>query len=101
METSLAIYEALLQANVPSAAARNVAEKLEKDMATELATKSDLRHLEQLMNQRFTAAEQVMDARFAAFDLKLQNMESRLLIRLGGLMTALFALAGGLMALLR
>lgn len=39
METSLAIYEALIQASVPAAAARRVAESLEKDMTSNLATK--------------------------------------------------------------
>jgi hypothetical protein len=41
METSLAIYEALIQATVPPPAARRVAECLERDMTSNLASKSD------------------------------------------------------------
>jgi hypothetical protein len=42
METSLAIYEALIQANVPHPAARRVAECLEKDMASSLPVYGNL-----------------------------------------------------------
>ena len=94
METALAIYEALIQANVPAPAARRVAEALEKDMSSNLATKQDLRHLEQLMETRFEAA----DGRLL---LLLQNQESRIVIKLGALMTILFGVASAVVALLR
>src|SRR6187200_3068735 len=58
------IYEALIQANVPPPAARRVAESLEKDMSSTLATKQDLHHLEQVMNSRFDALEARFEARF-------------------------------------
>lgn len=49
MQTSLAIYEALIQAKVPIDAARRVAERAwERDMTSMLATKQDLQHLEQV-----------------------------------------------------
>jgi hypothetical protein len=83
METALAIYEALIQANVPPPAARRVAESLEKDMTSNLATKQDLQHLESRVS------------------LMMQNLESRILIKLGALMTILFGLASAVMALLR
>ena len=94
METALAIYEALLQANVPPPAARRVAESLEKDMTSNLATKQDLQHLDQMMQTRFEALESRMS-------LIVQNLESRLLIKLGALVTVLFSVAGAAMALLR
>ena len=108
METALAIYEALIQANVPPPAARRVAESLEKDMTSTLATKQDLQgvrqeiqHLAQLMNARFDA----VDDRFAAFDIRfslmLQNQESRIVVKLGVLMTVLFGVAGAVLAVLR
>lgn len=90
METSLAIHEALIQANVPPPAARRVAESLEKDMASSLATKQDL----QMIETRLEALE----SRVA---LLLQNLESRLVIKLGALMTLLFGVAGVLLSLLR
>jgi len=108
METALAIYEALIQANVPPPAARRVAESLEKDMSSTLATKQDLHHLEQLMSSRFEA----IDVRFGAigerfgaleerFSLRMQNLESRLVIKLGTLMTILLGVATTVLALLR
>jgi len=94
VETALAIYEALIQANVPPPAARRVAEALEKDMSSNLATKQDLRHLEHLMETRFEAA----DSRLL---LLLQNQESRIVIKLGALMTILFGVASAVVAVLR
>ena len=112
METALAIYEALIQANVPPPAARRVAESLEKDMSSTLATKQDLHHLEQVMNSRFDALEARFEARFGViggrFDaleerssLTMQNLESRLVIKLGTLMTILFGVFTAVLALLR
>lgn len=94
MNAALAIYEALLQANVSAPAARGVAEALEKDMTTVLVTRQDFQHFEQLMSTKMEALE-------SRIDLKLQNLESRLVVKLGILMTVLFSLAGGLLAFLR
>ncbi len=85
METSLAIYEALIQASVPPPAARRVAECLEKDMTSNLATKSDflllrqdIEHLSQSMATRFAALEARYDARFEAIDTRFNSLEARL-----------------------
>lgn len=94
MDTALAVYEALIQANVPPPAARRVAESLEKDMTANLATKQDLQHLDQLFAERLVAIE-------SRTSLMLQGMESRLVMKLGGLMTVLFGLASAILALLR
>lgn len=94
METSLAIYEAWVQANVPAPAARRAAEALEKDMTSALATKQDLQHQSELVGARLGALEERVS-------LKLQNLESRLVLKLGGLMTILFGLASGVFTLLR
>ncbi len=105
METALAIYEALIQANVPAPAARRVAESLEKDMTSNLATKQDLQHLDQLWRAHLEALESRMDGRFEELErrflLLMQNLESRLIIKLGALMTVLIGLTGAVMALLR
>lgn len=108
MDTALAIYEALIQANVPPPAARRVAETLEKDMSSNLATKQDIQHLDQLMATRFEAVDQrfeALDRRFDELDsrvsLKIENLESHVVIKLGTLMTILFGLAGTALALLR
>lgn len=92
MTRTLALYEALVQANVPQPAARRVVEALESDMNTSLATKQDV----QLLEQRLAAVDARMLERFAAsqreLDLKLAGLEARLLIKLGALMTALAGL---------
>jgi hypothetical protein len=77
--SSLAIYEALIQANVPPAAARRVAECLEKDMTSALATKQDLAHMQQLLNAQFLA------------------LETRIIFKLGAFMVVLIGLAGTLL----
>jgi hypothetical protein len=94
METALAIYEALIQANVPPNAARRAAESLEKDMTSNLATKQDLQHLDQLMTTRLEALE-------SRVSWMMQNLESRIVFKLGALMTVLFGLASAALALLR
>jgi tetrahydromethanopterin S-methyltransferase subunit G len=101
MDTSLAIYEALIQANVPPPAARRVAETLEKDMSSNLATKQDIQHLDQLMATRFEAMDRRFDDLDSRISLKSENLESRVVIKLGTLMTILFGLAGTALALLR
>lgn len=122
IETALAIYEALIEANVPTLAARRVAESLERDMSANLATKQDLEPLRQgklHLHDRMSALEhgfEVLENRFESLDrrfesrsaeleqrvaLMIQNVESRLLIKLGTLMTVLLGAAGGLLALVR
>ena len=101
MDTSLAIYEALIQANVPPPAARRVAEALEKDMSSNLATQQDIQHLGQLMASRFEAVDRRFDALDGRVSLKIENLESRVVIKLGTLLTILFGLAGTALALLR
>ena len=115
VNTTLAIYEALIQANVPAPAARRAAEALEADMTQHLATKQDLAHATELLLQRFGAIDQrfvaidqrfvAVDARFAAadahLDLKLQTLESRIIVKLGALMTFLLAAASTVLALVQ
>ncbi len=108
METALAIYEALIQANVSPPAARRVAETLEKDMSSNLATKQDIQGVRQEIQgvrQELQHFEQLMTTRFDALDsrvsLTLQNQESRIVVKLGVLMTVLFGMAGTALALLR
>jgi hypothetical protein len=108
MSTVLAIYDALLQAGVPDAPARRVAEALEQDMTTLLATKQDLlllrqdiSHLEQLTSVKVDALGERMAALQQNTDLRLQALESRVVIKLSLVMTALIAAAGTVMAVVR
>jgi hypothetical protein len=85
-----------LQASIPKAAARGVAEALEKDMEAVLATKADLRILEERLERRFDG----IDRRFEQFEQKLQNLELRMTIKLGSLMVVGFSLFGAITKLL-
>lgn len=69
MATTLAIYEALIEANVPPIAARRAAEALEEDMTTHLATKADVA----VIGQRFDA----VDVRFGAVDRRFDAVYAR------------------------
>jgi hypothetical protein len=88
MNAQFAIYEALLQAKIPAAAARGVVEALEKDMHSNLATKQDLLHLTELMN-----------AKLDLLSTRLESLETRLVLKLGGLMAALIGLLATAQAL--
>jgi DNA anti-recombination protein RmuC len=89
METALAIYEALIQANVPPPAARRVAESLEKDMTSNLATKQDLQHFDQLMTTRLEAMQDQMDRRFTALQDQMDRRFTALQDQMGHRFTAL------------
>jgi hypothetical protein len=80
MNTSLALYEALLQANVPAPAARRAAEALEADMTQHLATKQDLAHTNALMAKSFEVVNQrfeTVDKRFEALDKRFDAVDER------------------------
>jgi hypothetical protein len=106
MTRSLALYEALMEANVPQPAARRVVEALEADMTSSLATKQDvalLDHRITSLDQRVTALDERMVERFSAaqreLDLKLDGLETRLLVKLGALITALAGIGAALQGL--
>jgi predicted nuclease with TOPRIM domain len=80
VNTSLALYEALLQANVSAPAARRAAEALEADMTQHLATKQDLAHTNALMAKGFEAVNQrfnAVDHRFASIDKRFDAVDHR------------------------
>ncbi len=63
-------------------------------MVTDLASKGDVRHLNQMMAIRFDEFE-------SRLSLKLQALESRIVLKLGMLMTVQFGVAIALFVLLR
>jgi hypothetical protein len=62
MDFALAVYDALVAVNVPPDRARQVVDSLQRDMETQLATKKDLRQLEELTTLRFASLEARLDA---------------------------------------
>ena len=92
MEAPLAIYEALVHANAPVEAARNAAEKLERDMTHALTIRQDLQRLEAnfqrletrvesgfaLVDERFASTREEMGARFTLVDHRLETIQKEM-----------------------
>ncbi len=74
MDYLYTLYDALVSINVPTDKARAVVEAMERDMGTTLATKSDLRLLEQRMETVRLSLEKDMEL-----------LRSSLIVRLGSL----------------
>jgi hypothetical protein len=89
MQSTLAIYEALLQANVPAPAARRVAEALESDMTTALATKQDLLALEQRLVGRVDVLGEQSSGQLKAVDERLTGQINTLSEHVAGSIKAL------------
>jgi hypothetical protein len=95
------LYDALVSINVPNDKARAVVDAMERDMATHLATKSDLESLRaasqadfallrQEMRTGFAAVRQEMHAEFAAVRQESRSevelLRSSMTIRLGSML---------------
>jgi hypothetical protein len=66
MDFSIALYDALIAVSVPADKARAVVTALERDMTQELATKSDLAHLRELLNAKLDAQANSLLIRLSA-----------------------------------
>ena len=60
MSASLALYAALQQASVPLEAARKVADALEHQLSTDLASKDDVAALRELVNVQHNALRELL-----------------------------------------
>lgn len=74
MDYLYTLYDALVSINVPTDKARAVVEAMERDMGTTLATKTDLR----LLEQRMEAIKQSLEK-------DMEILRSTLFVRLGSL----------------
>lgn len=83
MQTTLAIYEALIQANVPAATARHVADTLEQDMTTALATKQDLQHLELGLRQEIRHLGEMTEQRISGLQKDFEALGKHVDQRIG------------------
>lgn len=101
MKSTLAIYDAMLEAKVSAAAARGVAEALERDMEAIVATKTDLQYLRAQMSGEMHALKVGMDSRFAAIDARFERLELRLTVKLGAFLAVAVGLIVTLQQLLR
>ena len=96
MNAQLSLYDALVSANIPADKARTVVAALEQEMASVLATKSDLDHLRELSKQELAAVHDSLRHEFVAQrestkkDLLL--LQEGMTIRLGLMMAASISL---------
>lgn len=81
MEGLYSLYDALISINVPSDRARAVVTAMERDMDTTLATKADLKHLEE------------------RFRLEITTQVQSLTIRMGSMIAAAVAILAALIKL--
>jgi ABC-type phosphate transport system auxiliary subunit len=73
MKSTLAIYDAMLEAKIPAAAARGVAEALENDMEAVTPTKTDLQYLRTQMCGDTQALKTELQAEIKAVKSELQT----------------------------
>lgn len=74
MKSSIALYQALKSINVSDEHAKSVADALEADMETHLATKADIKELELATKADIKALALDTKARFDLLDVQLQYL---------------------------
>ena len=92
MEGLYSLYDALIGINVPTERARAVVSALERDMDTKLATKADLKHLEDLLSRDIRSLEQRLR-------LEMTSQVQSLTIRMGSMIAAAVAVLAALIKL--
>lgn len=80
------LYDALVSINVPSDKARAVADAMERDMATTIATKADLQLLKQELKSELSLVRKDMELLSTTMTVRLGSM---LMLGLGLLFAAL------------
>lgn len=84
MDYLYSLYDALVSINVPNDKARAVVDAMERDMATTIATKTDLELLRQQLTARMDALGTRMDAlatREEMLAIRAEQHESNALLR--------------------
>ena len=92
MDSLYSLYDALIGINVPTERARAVVTALERDMDTKLATKADLKHLEELLSRDIRSLEHRLR-------LEMTSQVQSLTIRMGGMIAAAVAVLATLIKL--
>ncbi len=101
MKSTLAIYDAMLEAKVSAAAARGVAEALERDMEAIVATKTDLQYLREQVSGEIHALKAEMRALKVEMDSRFERLELRLTVKLGAFLAITVGLIVTLQQVLR
>jgi len=86
------LYDALVSINVPNDKARAVVDAMERDMATTIATKTDLQLLRQELVGTLRAESGSLSQDIALIRKEMELLSSRLVIQLGSMLIVGFGL---------
>ena len=97
---TLAYAKKLKLAGVPEAQAEVQAEAMAELVEERLATKRDLRELEERRNNQMRAMEERLNKKMQELEYKIQELEYKLTVRLGSMMVVAVGLVAALVKIL-
>jgi hypothetical protein len=86
------LYDALVSINVPSDRARAVVDSLERDMFSQLVTRTEFKTELQLIRQEITAARDLLSKDIQATHERISHQTTVMTVRLGSMIGAGFVL---------
>lgn len=92
MDYLYSLYDALVSINVPNDKARAVVDAMERDMATTIATKSDLQLLRQELRAVINAKFGQLQTETALIRKELELVETKIVVKLSSMLIVGFGL---------
>ena len=86
MDYLYSLYDALVSINVPNDKARAVVDAMERDMATTIATKSDLQLLRTELHQECALIRKDMEILANRIDNRIDGLSITMTVRLGSML---------------
>jgi hypothetical protein len=86
MDYLYSLYDALISINVPNDKARAVVDAMERDMATTIATKSDLQLLRTELHQECALIRKDMEILASRIDNRIDGLSTTMTVRLGSML---------------
>ena len=86
MDYLYSLYDALVSINVPNDKARAVVDAMERDMATTIATKSDLQLLRTELHQECALIRKDMEILANRIDNRIDGLSTTMTVRLGSML---------------
>ncbi len=90
MDYLYSLYDALVSINVPGDKSRAVVDAMERDMATTLATKSDIDYLRGEFRQEIALVRKDLELQSSSFEKDLELLSSTMTVRLGSMLVVGF-----------
>ena len=97
---TLAYAKKLKHAGVPEAQAEVQAEAMAELVEERLATKRDLRELEERLTNQMRAMEERLNTRMQELEYKIQELEYKLTVRLGSMIVVAIGIVATLVKIL-